>query len=1018
MKRRLITVSLLSACALLLPATRASAQGTGSITGVITGVENNQPIQGVRVTVLGTQLTVTSNPQGRYTIAGLSAGMYRLRASAIGYTPVVVDSVPVRAGQAANADIALRHQTVELEKVVVVGYGTLAKRDVTGAVGSVAADQIKQIPTTNAIEAIKGRVAGVDIVSTGYKPGDGVRVRVRGQRSLKASNDPLYVLDGIPMAGGIGDLNPGDIQSIEVLKDASATAIYGSRGANGVVLVTSKKGQAGQTRSTFDTYYGIQDITRRVEVFDAQGYADYKREAYRNPNSVAAGKQPIYTCGGVPSQSTCAEGDALTFYTEELDAMKNGTFTDWQDLISRRGSQVSNQVSITGGNERNQYAVSGNLLKQIGVTKSQDYDRKQMRVNYEGQARDRIRVGGSVLLVRSLQRLSRGDGLYSEAIADTPLSVPYDSAGNLVFKPTPDAQRDNPLSDANNWLNDNLRNRVFGTLFTSVDLLPGLAYRANFGPDLTFERNGQFVGAQTQANQGAGNQAEVKNRKTFDYTLDNLLTYKREIGSIHKIDATLLYSIEKQTFEGDSARGSNLPYESAQYYALGAASTVERIGSVISQWALQSYMARLNYTLLDKYLLTLTTRIDGSSRLAEGNKYATFPSVALGYRVLDEGASQKFGPLNSLKLRGSYGTTGNTSVDPYQTQGGLVRTAYSYGGSAGFGYRPGSLPNPELQWEKTATFDVGADFALLDGRISGTVDGYRASTNDLLMDRQLPPSTGYSSITQNVGSTRNTGIEVALTAITLDGWHGLHWTNDITWSKNKNEIVSLNGGKIDDPGNTWFIGQPINGGGNNVWYDYKFNGIWQTADSALAASYGEKPGQIRIVDANNDGKFNASDKVILGNTYPAWTGSLSSRLDYRNFDVSFQAITRRGFMIRNDLQRGNTLAGRYNGPAVDFWTPTNPSNTAPRPDKNTENPVFGDARGYEDGSFVKIRNITVGATIPTQYLSRVGAQSLRIYFTAQDPWLFTNTSVLDPEGQTGNGVPIFRTLLIGGSLGF
>jgi len=944
--------------------------------------------------------------------------MYRLRASAIGYTPVVVDSVPVRAGAAANADIALRHQTVELEKVVVVGYGTLAKRDVTGAVGSVAADQIKQIPTTNAIEAIKGRVAGVDIVSTGYKPGDGVRVRVRGQRSLKASNDPLYVLDGIPMAGGIGDLNPGDIQSIEVLKDASATAIYGSRGANGVVLVTSKKGQAGQTRSTFDTYYGFQDITRRVQVFDAQGYADYKREAYRNPNSVAAGKQPIYTCGGVPSQQTCAEGDGLTFYTEELNAMKNGTFTDWQDLVSRRGSQVSNQVSITGGNDRNQYAVSGNLLRQIGVTKSQDYDRKQMRVNYEGQARDRFRVGGSMLLVRSLQRLGRGDGMFDEAISDTPLSVPYDSAGNLVFKPTPDAQRDNPLADANNWLNDNLRNRVFGTLFANVDILPGLAYRASFGPDMTFERNGQFVGAQTQANQGAGNQARLKNRRTFDYTLDNLLTYKKEIGRIHKVDATLLYSIEKQTFEGDSSKVSSLPYESAIYQNLGAASVVDSIGNVISQWALQSYMARVNYTLLDKYLLTLTTRIDGSSRLAEGNKYATFPSVAVAYRVLDENANQKFGPLNSLKLRGSYGTTGNTSVDPYQTQGGLVRTGYSYGSTAGFGYRPGTLPNPELQWEKTATYDVGADFALLDGRLSGTVDGYRASTNDLLMDRQLPPSTGYSSITQNVGSTRNTGIEVALTAITLDGWHGLHWTNDVTFSKNRNEIVSLNGGKIDDPGNTWFIGQPINGGGNNVWYDYKFNGIWQTADSALAASYGEKPGQIRIVDVNGDGKFNASDKVILGNTYPSWTGSLSSRVDYRGFDFSFQAITRRGFMIRNDLLRGNTLAGRYNGPAVDFWTPTNPSNTAPRPDKNTENPVFGDARGYEDGSFLKIRNITVGANIPSRYLTRVGAQSARIYFTAQDPWLFTNTSVLDPEGQTGKGVPIFRTILLGGSFGF
>ena len=1016
MKRRLITVSLLSACALLLPTSRSSAQdaSTGRITGVITGTESNQPIQGVRITLLGTQLTVTSNPQGRYTIAGIAPGAYRLRASAIGYTPVIVDSIPVRAGQTANADIALKHQTVELEKVVVVGYGTLAKRDVTGSVGSVSEQQIKQIPTTNAIDAIKGRVAGVDIVSSGYKPGDGVRVRIRGQRSLKASNDPLYVLDGIPMAGGIGDLNPTDIESIEVLKDASATAIYGSRGANGVVLVTSKRGVAGNTRTTYDTYVGAQTVNRQVAVFGPEGYANYKREAYRNSNTSAG----LYKCAGVVSQSICPEGDAVTFYAQELDAMKNGLSTDWQDLITRQGAQVSHQLSVTGGNDRSQFAVSGNLLKQNGITLSQNFDRKSMRVNFEGQARTRFRAGGSALLVRSLQNVGRGDGLYGEAIADTPLSVPYDSLGNIVFKPTPDAQRDNPLSDVNNWLNDNLRNRVFGTLFAQVNLLDGLDYRINFGPDLTFNRNGTFVGSQTQSKQGAGSDASMRDQKTFDYTLDNLLTYKKALGTAHKVDATLLYSIEKQTFEENFGMSQNLPYESAQYYNLGAGSVVAGISSQISQWALQSYMARLNYTLLDKYLLTLTTRVDGSSRLAEGNKYATFPSVAVGWRVIDDAANQKMGPLGSLKLRASFGTTGNTSVDPYQTQGSLLKTPYAYGTTAAFGFLPRNLPNAELKWERTATVDAGADFGLLDGRLTGTLDYYRANTSDLLQDRALPPSSGYSSITQNVGATRNTGVELALSAITLDGWHGLRWTNDLTWSKNKNEIVELNGGKVDDPGNLWFIGQPINGGNNNVWYDYKFVGIWQTADAAEAAKYGRKPGEIRIADINNDGKFNADDKTILGNTYPTWSGSLSSRVDFKGFDFSVQAITRRGFMIRNDMIRGATLAGRYNSPAENFWTPDNPSNTAPRPDKNTENPYFSDARGYEDGSFLKIRNITLGGNVPARLVQRVGAQSMRLYVTAQDPFMYTNSTVLDPEGQTGNGVPSYRTLLIGGSFGF
>ena len=321
MKRRLITVSLLSACALLLPASRSAAQGeTGRITGRITRAESSLPLQGVRVTLLGTQLTVTTNPEGRYTIAGIAPGTHRLRASAIGYTPVVIDSIPVVAGQSATADITLRAQTVELERVVTIGYGTLTKRDVTGAIGQVSGEQIRAVPTTNAMDAIKGKVPGVDIVATGYAPGDGVRVRIRGQRSLTASNDPLYVLDGIPMAGGIGDLSPADIESIEVLKDASATAIYGSRGANGVVLVTSRRGQAGNTRVTYDTYAGAQNVSRKIDVFDAEGYANYKREAYRTAG--------LYKCGGVVSQAICPEGDAVTFYSEEIAVLKSGVNTD------------------------------------------------------------------------------------------------------------------------------------------------------------------------------------------------------------------------------------------------------------------------------------------------------------------------------------------------------------------------------------------------------------------------------------------------------------------------------------------------------------------------------------------------------------------------------------------------------------------------------------------------------------------------------------------------------------------
>jgi len=1006
MQRRLFALGLL---AQLAPFAAITAQAPGRITGTVTSGEGGQPASGVRINVLGTRSGGESNAEGRYSIS-IAPGTYRVRASAIGYTPVIMENVPVVSGQAATADFQLKRQTVALERVVVTGYGTQAKRDVTGAVASVPSEQIREIPVTNAIDAIKGRVPGVDITSSGYKPGDAVTVRIRGSRSIKASNDPLYVLDGIPIAGGIGDLTPTDIESIEVLKDASATAIYGSRGANGVILVTTRRGTAGRTRITYDTYAASHSPTNKIAVFDGPAFATYKREAYR---AVGAYKCPV----GV---TQCEAGDIDAFYPEELAALKAGTSVDWQNMIIRKGSQINNHLSVAGGNDRTQYAVSGNLTRQMGIILGQDYDRKTMRVNFETQATNRFRVGGSAQVVRSLQNIGKGDGLYGDAVTNAPLAIPFDSTGALIFKPTADPLRVNLLSDVANHIDERLRTRTFGALFAAYQFAPGIEYRINFGPDLTFARQGVFRGAQTSNRGGSSADAFVDNDKVLDYTIDNLLNVRREIGTDHRVDATLLYSIEKQTSESSNLRASGLPYESQRFYNLGSGSTVEAIGSSISEWSLQSYMARLNYTLRDRYLLTLTTRVDGSSRLAPGRKYATFPSVALGWRVVDD-AAHGFGPLNSLKLRTSYGTTGNTSVNPYQTQGSLSRSVYAFGGTGAFGFRPGQLPNENLRWEKTAQMDAGADFGLWGDRLTGTLDLYRATTTDLLMDRQLPPTTGYTQITENIGSTRNSGIELALSAVTIDGWKGVRWTNDFSASVNKNEIVSLTYGKVDDPGNRWFIGQPIDAGSgvNRVYYDYRFLGIWQREDSLEAVKYGRLPGHIRVEDVNGDFKINSADFQILGNSYPKFSGSVNSRIDYRIFDLSAQAITRRGFMIQNTFRTTNsTLAGRYGGIAADYWTPTNPSNTDPRPNKNTESPDFGGTRSYEDGSFARVRHITLGVRLPAALVGQAGAQSIRVYGTAQNPFTFTRSGVLDPEGRTSAGTPSYKAYLVGASVGF
>jgi TonB-linked SusC/RagA family outer membrane protein len=430
-------------------------------------------------------------------------------------------------------------------------------------------------------------------------------------------------------------------------------------------------------------------------------------------------------------------------------------------------------------------------------------------------------------------------------------------------------------------------------------------------------------------------------------------------------------------------------------------------------------MGRVNYAFMDRYLLTLTARQDGSSRLAPGNKWALFPSVALGWQLGDEPFLRDQNWFSNLKLRASYGRTGNTSVNPYQTQGGLSRTAYTFGDAGAFGYRPNVLKNPELKWEKTDQVDVGLEFGILEGRVSGTADVYRAMTRDLLMNRQLPPSTGFGAILQNIGETRNTGVELALNTIPVENFRGVRWTVDLQWSKNKNEIVSLYGGTKDDLGNRWFIGQPINGGGNEVFYDRVFAGIWQRADSLEARKYAQLPGQIRVADLNNDGQINDLDRRIIGNTYPTWTGAINTRVEYRGFDLSGMAITRQNYMVFNDFLAGNsTLAGRYNVVWQDYWLPDNPSNTAPRPNVAQESPIYVGTRGYEDASFWRIRNITLGYTVPNTMLRRAGAQTVRIYATAQDPFLFTKFTGLDPEGRASAGTPSTRTLLLGATATF
>lgn len=969
------------------------ADQNSTITGQVTDAATARPLAGAIVSLVNGGGTATTGADGRYSIANVTPGAHVLRASMIGYA-ARDQSVTVVDGTNLVANFALQAQIISLDAVIAVGYGTQEARDVTGAISSVKEAEIKQIPTSNAIDAIKGRVAGVDIVASGYAPGEGMRVRVRGTRSINAGNDPLYVVDGIPLAGGIQDFNPGNIQSIEVLKDASATAVYGARGANGVVLITTTQGRRGDTRITYDTHAGLQKIINKIPMMNGEEFAEHKREAYR-----AAGR---YT------------SDEEVFYPIELESLRLGRSTDWQDLALRTGLQQSHQIGITGGDEKTRFSVTGNYFDQTGITRGQAYERKSVGFNFD-HTTGRLRFGLSSQLSNSAQHLGRGDGLWTEILNQNPLGVPYDSTGNLVFLPTPDGLRSNPLSDIANFKREISRTRMFGSMFAEFKIADGLTWRANLGPDLTYVEDGQFRGSQTNARRLSPADAWRATASTVAYTFDNTLTLSRDLGVDHHVDGTLLYSIQQERNESERGEVSELPYEHQQFYNLGTAAVIQGIGTGLSEWALQSYMGRVNYGFRDRYLLTLTGRIDGSSRLAPGNKYAFFPSIGLGWRLGDEPFIMDSGIFSELKLRASYGRTGNTSINPYQTQGALARTEYVLGNSGAYGYAPRDLENPDLEWEKTEQLDFGVDFGALDNRITGTLDFYRANTRDLLLNRQLPTALGFSSILENVGQTRNTGLDLSLSTVNFEDWHGIRWTTDFTWSRNRNEIVSLYGGQEDDVGNQWFIGEPI-----DVFYDYKFAGIWQLDQAAEAAKFRQSPGDPRVVDQNGDGQITADDRVILGASYPDWTGSLSSRLEWKSLDLSILAIAREGAMIRDAFGTNyNNLFGRYNNLRVDYWTPTNPSTTQMRPNADyPDGRVYSDSRGFIDGSFARIRNITLGYSVPGSFARRWGGESLRIYATAQDPFVFTDYIGFDPESGTGNGSPSYRTLLLGARVGF
>lgn len=1024
------------------------AYGQHVVTGKVTSSEDGLAMPGANIIIKGTVTGTVSDAFGNYKIDVPSSESV-LVFSSIGY--MTQEAV---VGGRAVIDVAMRLDVTQLSEVVVVGYGTVKKSDVTGSLSSVTAEQLQSVPVQSVSQALQGRAAGVDVSMSNFRPGENPTIRIRGNRSLKATNNPLYVVDGIPLAegSGINDFNPSDIKSIEILKDASATAIYGSRGANGVILVSTKRGVPGKAKITYDGYVGVSKPLTPIEMFNGGQFAELRREANRNNNNksyvqpwadpnadyaifsadpnmweaVAAGYEWVDKDARIPVMRNITEEERAiyqAYYDQDIiryQGLSNQAAvyaklidpatitqvpvyhhdrvptTDWPDYVMRTGVKTNHQFSVSGGNEDLLVKFAGGYYNELGIQKNQDFTRYNISLSLDYKFNKNIRFGGALNGSVADQAFGGGTDIYTRAIGQLPIARPYDNEGGLIVRPGSDALIFNPIFDVENALDDRKINRVFGSFYGEVQLMEGLKYRVNFGPDLRQNTRGRYFSSLTTERNLGNSTAYYDTDQRFTYVMENLLYYDKTFGQ-QTLGVTLLQSVQSEHFESSSLQASNIPIDASEYYNIGLsiADAPDAYGTNLTVRKLMSYMGRVNYTIANKYLLTATGRFDGSSVLAPGNKWDFFPSFALAWKTHEEEFISGLNLFDELKVRVGYGKTGNSAVNPYSTWGSLAKTRALLGTTAAYGFRPEFLANPDLKWENTAQWDVGLDFGILGGRISGTVDLYIQNTTNLIMDRALPTVSGFGLIQENIGATRNKGIELSLSSVNIDNKEGFKWSTDVIFAKNNEEIVELFGGKVDDVGNRWFIGEPL-----SVFYDLKPVGVWQSNEREAALQYRTIPGRGKFYDKDNNLSINADDRVIRGSAVPQWTGSLINTVSYKRFELSAFLYARYGYTIASGYYRP-ALAGRYTEPAViDYWTPANPTNAYPRPNTNQERLENPESYLYQDGSFLKLRQVTLNYNFSSELASKLKMTSLNVYVTAYNPKLWTNFRAGDPEFAT------------------
>ena len=966
----------------------------------------------VSIGIKGTNQGTTTDESGNYSISVKNTDVLIFSAVGFASREVVVSKTK------GPLNIALDAATESLDAVVVVGYGTQRKRDVTGAIVSVKEEAIREVPVANLQQALQGRAAGLEVQRTSNQPGGGAQIRIRGTRSINGSNEPLLVLDGIPYEGSLNDINHDDVASVEILKDASATAIYGSRGANGVLLVTTKRGKSGDARVSYNGYYGTGQVANPFPVFNSTEY-----QAMRNISTWGQGYLP-----------------------QEQDGIARGLNTNWQDIMYQNSMRTDHNISVSGGSNGNNFMLGGGYFKETTVLPGEDFTRYTVRAAIDARVGKRIKVGMTSLNTVSIQRGAQfvsGSPLF-RMLAMSPLVDPYNADGSI--NPTPWGNIDDingdgrysPLylkTDDPEWVDRIRRLRTFNSLYAEVSIFQDLKYRANLGLSYAQQHNAQFrpedlFGRPSFFRPQQGNIASVQNGETWGYTFENLLIYDKVIKEKHKINFTGLFSIQENQSFDNFVQKDSITDNFIQFYNLALSTPINSnntaLGGGENRWALLSYMGRLNYAYDNKYLATVTYRRDGSSRLAKGNQWFDYWAASLGWNIDNEAFMQDVRDLSTLKLRASYGTTSNQAINPYASLG-LVNNSNGIGGNAGItrynfgptivsGYNVIALPNPNLSWEFTNVFNIGVDFGLFNDRITGSVEAYWAKTNDILYAINLPQSSGVTgSFLTNIGEMENNGMEFTLSGLIVKPKSpgGFEFGADLNLFFNNNKLVRLNGSITEQPGNQLFVGHSM-----TALWDYRKLGIWQSDEAAEAATFGSLPGQIKLedraggADGKPDGRISVADKFVFGDQDADLQGGLTLRFGFKGFDLSSVIYARFGGYLVSQLHQPNgafitLMDGRRNTVKVDYWTPTNPTNWFPMP-QALISPV-GDAwttLGYYDASFARVRSINLGYTFGRSAMRSIGAQNIRLYFTVDNVGLlyspFYRQTGIDPEG-TGVG---------------